>query len=101
MAVAAKPGAAYRLAVAWRAILAVGANYALCALAAVALARLLPLIGMSRVEAVFTATLAAILAMPVVPVFVFAARSAWKPTFVMAGSAALLWTAAWLAGAPA
>jgi len=100
-AASAKAGAAYRLAVAWRAILAVGANYALCALAATALARLLPLAGMSRVEAAVTGTLVAIIAMPVLPVFVFAARSAWKPTLIMAACAALLWTAAWLAGIPA
>jgi hypothetical protein len=101
MAAAVKAGAAYRLAVAWRAVLAVVANYALCALAATALARLLPLAGMSRVEAAVAATLIAILAMPVVPIFVFAARSAWTPTLVMTGVAAVLWAGAWLAGAPA
>lgn len=97
----ANAGVAYRLAVAWRAVLAVGANYVLCALAATALARLLPLAGVSRVEAAVAGTLVAIIAMPVLPVFVFAARSAWKPTLVMAAGAALLWTGAWLAGVPA
>lgn len=100
-AAAAKAGAAYRLAVAWRAVLAIGVNYVLCALAATALARLLPLVGMSRVEAAVAATMAAILAMPVVPIFVFAAKSAWKPTLIMACLAAVLWAGAWLAGAPA
>ncbi|CAN7226770.1 iron transporter [Phenylobacterium sp. LjRoot164] len=101
MAAAVKAGAAYRLAVAWRALLSVVANYGLCALAATALARLLPLAGMSRVEAAVTATLITVLAMPVVPIFVFAAKSAWKPTLVMTCLAAALWAGAWLAGAPA
>ena len=98
---ASKVGATYRLAVAWRAVLAIGVNYGLCALAATALARLLPLVGMSRIEAAITGTLVAILAMPVLPAFVFAARSAWKPTLIMIACAAGLWSAAWLAGAPA
>lgn len=91
-------GFALRSMVAWRAILAILANYILCALLAMALARALPHLGMARVEAVATATLAAIIAMPIVPIFVFASRSAWKPTAVMAASAAGLWLVLWLSG---
>lgn len=92
------PGLAWRGMVAWRAILAVLANYALCAVLAMALARALPHLGMSRVEAVTAATLAAIIAMPIVPIFVFASRSAWKPTALMAAIAAGLWLTLWLCG---
>ncbi len=84
--------------VAWRAILAILANYVLCALLAMALARALPHLGMARIEAVATATLAAIIAMPIIPIFVFASRSAWKPTAVMALGAAGLWLLLSLSG---
>ena len=96
----AKPfnGLALRGMVAWRAILAILANYALCALLAMALARALPHLGMARVEAVATATLAAIVAMPIIPIFVFASRSAWKPTAVKAACAGGLWLLLSLSG---
>jgi len=92
---------AWRGMVAWRAILAIIANYGLCALLAMALARGLPHLGLARVEAVVAGTLAAIIAMPVVPIFVFASRSAWKPTATMAAAAGGLWLLLWLAGGPA
>lgn len=91
-------GLAMRGMVAWRAILAILANYGLCALLAMALARGLPHLGASRVEAVTAGTLAAIIAMPIVPIFVFASASVWKPTLVTAAGAGALWLALWLAG---
>ena len=91
-------GLAWRGMVAWRAILAVLANYGLCALLAMALARGLPHLGVSRVEAVTAGTLAAIIAMPIVPVLVFASRNAWKPTLAMAAGAGALWLALQLSG---
>jgi hypothetical protein len=93
-------GLAWRGMVAWRAILAVLANYGLAALAAMAIARGLPHLGVPRVEATLAGTLIAIFSMPAIPIFVFAARSAWKPTAVMAACAALLGLLVWLPGAP-
>lgn len=84
--------------VAWRAALAIVANYALCALVAAAAGRLLPRLGVARIEAAAAGDLLAIVLLPVVPIFVFAARSPWKPTWVMAGAMASLGLVVWAAG---
>lgn len=92
-------GLAWRGRVAWRAALAIVANYALCALVAAAAGRLLPRLGVARIEAAATGDLLAILLLPIVPIFVFAAHSPWKPTWVMAGAMAALGVVFWAAGA--
>jgi hypothetical protein len=90
---------AWRGMVAWRAALAIVANYALCALLAAMMGRLAPRLGVARIEAAAMGDMLAILLLPVVPVFVFAARSPWKPTWVMAGAMAGLGAVFWTAGA--
>lgn len=86
--------------VAGRAALAIVGNYALCALLAAAIGRLLPRLGVARIEAAAAGDLLAILLMPIVPIFVFATRSPWRPALVMAGTIAALGLVVWLTGAP-
>lgn len=95
-----KIGAGYRLAVASRAIAAIGGGYALSALAAVAMALYLPL---HRAEAVITGTLASFVLYTGAVMWAFAARSAWGawgglaiPSLLLAGG---LWLAQRLGGA--
>lgn len=82
----------YRLAVASRAVAAIGGGYALSALAATALALYLPL---HRAEAVITATLASLVLYLLAVLWAFAARSAWRAWAGLAlpagALAALLW----------
>lgn len=87
--------------VAGRAVLAIVANYAFCALLAAAIGRLLPRLGVARIEAAAAGDLLAIVLLPIAPIFVFATRSAWKPALVMSGLIAGLALVVWLAGAPA
>lgn len=94
------PALRARSLVAWRAVLAIVANYGLCALAAAAAGRLLPRLGLARIEAVAVGELLAILLLPITPIFVFAARSAWKPTLAMGATMAVLALAILAAGAP-
>lgn len=82
-------------------VLAVGANYALCALVAAAAGRWLPRFGVARIEAAAGGDLIAIVLLPIAPIFVFAARSAWKPTLAMGGAIAALGLAVWTVGPPA
>lgn len=92
------PNLRYRLMVASRVMAAVLGGYALAAALAMALARALP---MSRGEAVITATILAILAMPAAAIWAFATRTAWLAwagIIALAGSAGIV---AWLLGAPA
>ena len=93
-------GLAWRGMVAWRAVLAIVANYGLCALVAAAAGRLLPRLGVARIEAAAAGDLVAILLMPIVPIFVFAARSPWRPTLTMVGAIAALALVVWTVGAP-
>jgi hypothetical protein len=95
------PAAAWRWAVAWRVVLAIGANYALCALVAAAAGRWLPRLGVARIEAAAAGDLVAIVLLPVIPIFVFAARSAWRPALAMGGAIAALALAVWAVGPPA
>lgn len=94
-------GLAWRGMVAWRAVLAIVANYGLCALVAAAAGRLLPWLGVARIEAAAVGDLVAIVLMPVVPIFVFAARSPWRPTLTMAGAIAALALVVWGVGTTA
>lgn len=84
-------GARYRLAVAARAIAAIGGGYALSALAAIALSLHLPL---HRAEAVITGTLAAFVLYTVAVMWAFAARTAWRAWIGLAAPCLVL--AAWL-----
>jgi len=69
------PALRYRLAVASRAVAAIGGGYALSATAAALLAILLP---MAPAEAVITATLLSFIVFCCAVLWVFAARTAWR-----------------------
>jgi hypothetical protein len=88
---------AARLGAASRVLAGTVGSYALAAVAAAALARLLP---GERIEAVIAATLASLLLIPAATLWAFAApgpRQAWAG---LAGVAAALALCAWLAGRP-
>ena len=63
--------------------------------------RFLPRLGVARIEAAAAGDLLAIALLPVMPIFVFAARSAWKPALAMGAAIALLALAVWTARPPA
>lgn len=90
----ALPSLRYRLAVASRALAAVGGGYALAALATTALALWLPL---QRAEAVITATLVSFIVYLGAVVWVFAARSAWRAWAGLALPSAFLAATLWWA----
>ncbi|CAG9168497.1 DUF3649 domain-containing protein [Cupriavidus respiraculi] len=77
----------YRLAVASRAVAAIGGGYVLAAAATTVLSLVLPL---SRSEAVVTATLLSFLVYAGAVIWVFAARSAWRAWIGIALPAAAL-----------
>lgn len=84
----------YRLAVASRAVAAIGGGYLLAAAATTVLSLVLPL---SRAEAVVTATLLSFLVYACAVIWVFAAATAWRawiglaiPTVVLALAGAAL-----------
>ena len=87
-------GVRYRLAVASRAMAAIGGGYALSALAATALALYLPL---HRAEAVITGTLASFVLYTCAVLWAFAARSAWRAWGGLALPSLLLAGGLWLA----
>lgn len=89
-----KIGARYRLAVASRALAAIGGGYALSALAATAAALYLPL---HRAEAVITGTLASFVVYTCAVLWAFAARSAWRAWGGLALPCLLLAGGLWLA----
>ena len=91
----ARRGAAYRLAVAGRIVLAVLGGYAIAALLTALLSLTLPLV---RSEAVATATLLSFAMMVAVVVYVFAARTLGHAALAVAGLAAVLGGGLWLAG---
>ncbi|WP_444813320.1 DUF3649 domain-containing protein [Variovorax saccharolyticus] len=80
-------GLLVRLAVASRALAAIGGGYAVAALSAAVLALWLPL---ERVEATLAATLASFVIHVCAVMWVFAARSAWRAWLGLAVPAALL-----------
>lgn len=74
-----KPGLAhYRLAVASRALAAIGGGYVLATACAGALALALPPLGMARPDAVLTATMLAFVAHAVAAMWAFGCASAWR-----------------------
>nr|WP_145545857.1 DUF3649 domain-containing protein [Variovorax boronicumulans] len=89
-----KIGARYRLAVASRALAAIGGGYALSALAATTAALYLPL---HRAEAVITGTLASFVVYTCAVLWAFAARSAWHAWGGLALPCLLLAGGLWLA----
>jgi hypothetical protein len=88
----------YRANVAARVIAGTIGAYAVAALFAAALARLLP---MPRVEAIMPATLLAFLVGPAVTVWAFLARGPWRAWAGVILLGALFAAIAWWAGAPA
>lgn len=87
-------GARYRLAVASRAVAAIGGGYVLAALCGAALSLLLPLV---RVEAVLTGTLASFVVYTCAVMWAFAARTAWLAWAGLAVPSAVAGAAVWLA----
>ena len=87
-------GARYRLAVASRAVAAIGGGYVLAALCGAALSLLLPLV---RVEAVLTGTLASFVVYTCAVMWAFAARTAWLAWAGLAVPSAVVGAAVWLA----
>lgn len=88
----------YRANVAARVVAGTLGAYAVAALFAAALARLLP---MPRAEAVIPATLLALLLGPAATIWAFLARGPWRAWAGIALLAAAFAATAWLAGAPA
>jgi len=88
----------YRANVALRTLAGTAGAYGVAALAAAALARILP---MARVEAVTTATMIAYLVAPAVTIWAFLARGPWRSVGGVLLAAVLLGGIAWMAGQPA
>lgn len=87
-----------RLGLAIRIVSASIGGYLLAVAMAFAVARMLPA---SRVEAVTTASLVAILMMPLAAIWAFAARRAWMAFVGIAGLTLILALLAWVSGPPA
>jgi hypothetical protein len=85
----------YRLAVASRALAAIGGGYALSAFASALLASLLP---QSRVEATITATMLSLIIFCCAVLWVFAARNAWRAWTGIVVPTAVCALAMWLRG---
>jgi hypothetical protein len=88
----------YRVNIAARAVAGSAGAYAVAALFAAALARVLPI---DRVEAVIPATLLAFLVAPGVTIWAFLARGPWRAWVGVIGAALLLGAVALAAGPPA
>jgi hypothetical protein len=88
----------YRANVAARIVAGTIGAYAVAALFAMALARILP---MERVQAIMPATLLALLVGPAVTIWAFLARSPWRAWAGVTLLGALFAATAWLAGQPA
>jgi hypothetical protein len=93
-----RQGWRYRANVAARVVAGTIGAYAVAALFAAALARLLP---MPRVEAIMPATLLAFLVGPAVTVWAFLARSPWRAWAGVVLLGGLFAAIAWWMGAPA
>ncbi|MDH4744118.1 DUF3649 domain-containing protein [Sphingomonas sp. CBMAI 2297] len=93
-----RAGWRYRANVAARTAAGTVGAYAVAALFAAALARVLP---MPKVEAIMPATLLAFLVGPAVTLWAFLARDPWRAWAGVILPAALFAAIGWLAGAPA
>lgn len=93
-----RQGLRYRANVAARIVAGTIGAYAVAALFAMALARILP---MERVQAIMPATLLALLVGPAVTIWAFLARSPWRAWAGVTLLGALFAATAWLAGPPA
>lgn len=97
-----KPGLArYRWEIALRSIAAIGGGYVLAAASADWLGRLLPLLGMSRLEAVATATMLAFIVYACTAIWVFAVAGTRRAILGVVVPAAVLALGAWAIGGAA
>jgi len=97
-----KPGLArYRWTIALRSIAAVGGGYVLAAASADWLGRLLPILGMSRLEAVATATMLAFIVQACAAIWVFAVASTRRAIVGIVLPAAVMALGAWAVGGAA
>lgn len=96
------PGLArYRWNIALRSIAAIGGGYVLAAASADWLGRLLPVLGMSRLEAVATATMLAFIVHACAAIWAFAVASTSRATLGIVLPAAVLALGAWAVGGAA
>lgn len=93
-----RQGWRYRANVAARVVAGTIGAYAVAALFAMALARILP---MDRAQAVVPATLLAFLIVPVVTIWAFLARGPWRAWAGVIALGAFFAAIAWFVGAPA
>lgn len=97
-----QPGLArYRWAIALRSLAAIGGGYVLAAASAAWLGRLLPLFGMSRLEAVATATMLAFIVHACAAIWVFAVANTRRAVVGIVAPAAVLALGAWASGGAA
>lgn len=96
------PGLArYRWNIALRSLAATGGGYVLAAASAAWLGRLLPALGMSRLEAVAAATMLAFIVHACAAIWAFAVASTWRATLGILLPAAVLAVGAWATGGAA
>lgn len=91
----------YRWTIAARSVAAIGGGYLLAAASAAWLGRLLPVLGMSRLEAVASATMLAFLVHACAAIWAFAVASTWRATLGILLPAAVLAVGAWASGGAA
>jgi hypothetical protein len=91
----------YRLAVALRSLVAIFGGYALAAASAAWLGYLLPVLGMTRLDAVLTAAMLAFIVHACAAIWVFAVASTWRAALGILAPGAILAIGAWAYGASA
>jgi hypothetical protein len=85
----------YRLAVAMRSVVAIFGGYALAAASAAWLGYLLPMLGMTRLDAVLTAAMLAFVVHACAAIWVFAVASTWRAALAILVPASVLALGAW------
>lgn len=83
--------------IAWRGLMAIVGGYALGALLTSAMAKGLPLIGVSRLDATTWGVLAGLMLMPCIAIVAFGIRRTWMATAVIVGLGAALYAVTVLA----
>ncbi|MEW7851310.1 iron transporter [Massilia aurea] len=91
----------YRLAVAVRSLVAIFGGYALSAACAIWLGHLLPALGMTRLDAVLTASMLAFVVHACAAIWVFAIAGTWRAAIGILVPAAVLAVGAWAYGGAA
>lgn len=91
----------YRLAIALRSLIAIFGGYVLAAAGATCLGYLLPALGMTRLDAVLTATMLAFVVHACAAIWVFAAAGIWRAALGVLVPAAILTLVAWACGGAA